>query len=69
MCFEYFDILLSRNTVLLKHIDSKNDHRPGYNFCVVYSFFQVIEKLEHRVYIIMTTRSAVRAAMEKFDNT
>ena len=65
MCFEYYDILLSRNTVLLKHIDSKNDHRPGYNFCVVYSFFQVIEKLEYNVSIIMTTRSDVGAAIEK----
>jgi len=63
--FEYFDIVLSRNSVLPKHIDSKNDSRPGYNFCAVYSFYQVILGLEYKVSIIMTTRSTVGAALER----
>ena len=63
--FEYFDIVLSRNTILPKHIDSKNDHREGYNICAVYSFYQVIEGLEYRVSIIMTTRTTLGAAMKK----
>ena len=63
--FEYFDIVLSRNTILPKHIDSKNDHRVGYDICAVYSFYQVIEGLEYRVSIIMTTRTTLGAAMLK----
>ena len=57
--FEYYDIVLSRNTILRKHIDHKNDHRDGYNHCVVYSFFQEIDGVEYRVSIVMTTRSTV----------
>lgn len=63
--FEYFDIVLSRNTVLPKHIDSKNDHRPGYNYCAVYSFFETVNGLEYKVSVIMCTRSSVGSAMEK----
>ena len=37
--FEYYDIALSRNTILRRHIDQKIDHRRGYNYCVVYSFY------------------------------
>ena len=63
--FEYFGIVPSRNTVLPKHIDTKNDHREGYNICTVYSFYQFINDLEFKVSIIMTTRSAVGAAFVK----
>ena len=34
--FEYYHIVLSRNLILQKHIDHKNDHRDGYNHCIVY---------------------------------
>ena len=37
--FEYFDLVISRNVLLRKHSDRNNDHREGYNHCVVYSFF------------------------------
>jgi len=63
--FEYYDIVLSRNTVLPKHIDSKNDHRSGYNLCTVYSYYQAIDGLEYKVSVIMTTRSSVGAAFDK----
>ena len=65
--FEYYDIVLTRNCVLPKHIDSKNDHREGYNFCVVYSFHHTINGLEYKVSIIMTTRTNVGAAFDKID--
>ena len=35
MRFEYYDIALFRNIGLPKHIDQKNDHRKGYNHCVI----------------------------------
>ena len=63
--FEYIDIVLSLNTILPKHIDSKNDHRKGYNHCTVYSFYQIVDKLEYKVSVIMTTRLTVGAAFEK----
>ena len=63
--FEYIDIVLSLNTILPKHIDSKNDHRKGYNHCTVYSFYQVVDELEYKVSVIMTTRLTVGAAFEK----
>lgn len=67
--FEYIDIVLSRNTALPKHIDCKNDHRRGYNFCVVYSFYCTIAKLEYKVSVIMCTRNAVGAAIESAMNS
>ena len=63
--FEYFDIVLYRNTILPKHTDSKNDHRAGYNFCAVYSFYQLIDDLEYKVSVIMTTCTSLGAALEE----
>ena len=65
MEFEYYDIVLTRNVVLPKHIDRSNDHRKGYNYCVVYSFFHIINHLEYKVSIIMTSRVSVGAALAK----
>ena len=62
--FEYIDIVLSCNTILPKHIASKNDHQEGYNHCTVYSFHQVVDELEYKVSVIMTTRLTVGAAFE-----
>ena len=62
--FEYYDIVLSCNLVLLKHLDTKNDHRKGYNICVVYSFYQIIEGVQYKISIIMTTRSTVGCAID-----
>ena len=64
-CFEYFDIVVTRNTILRKHCDEKNDHRQGYNICTVYSFYTDIERREVKVSIIMTTRTTVGSAIEK----
>ena len=57
--FEYY-------TILQKHIDRMNDARPGYNFCVVYSFFQQVEELEYLVSVIMTVRNTVGVAFDRF---
>ena len=62
--FEYVDIILSRNTILRKHIDGKNDHRRGYNQCAVYSFYQFIDGLEFKVSVVMTMRTHVGAAFD-----
>ena len=67
--FEYFDIVLSRNTILQKHIDSKNANCPDYNLCTVYSFYQEIVRVEYKVSVIMTTRSSVGAAFDKAKKT
>ena len=40
-CFEFIHIVVTHNTKLNKHVDMKNDHRPGYNHCVVYSFLSL----------------------------
>ena len=64
-CFEYFDIVVTRNTILRKHCDEKNDHRNGYNICTVYSFYTVVERREVKVSIIMTTHTTVGSAIEK----
>ena len=60
--FEYYDVVISRNVVLRKHCDSKNDHRPGYNLCSVYSYFTTIDRKEYKVSVIMTTRYTVGSA-------
>ena len=57
--FEFVYVVLTLNTKLNKHIDMLNDHRPGYNHCVVYSFYELIADVTHRVSIIMTTRCTV----------
>ena len=62
--FEYYDIVLSCNLVLLKHLDTKSDHRKGYTICVVYSFYQVIECVQYKISIIMTTRNTVGCALD-----
>ena len=63
--FEYYEIVVTRNTILRKHCDQKNDHRRGYNLCCVYSFYAIHEKEEYKVSIIMTTRTTIGAALEK----
>ena len=63
--FEYYHLVLSRNTVLRKHIDTCNDSRAGYNLCVVYSFFQIVRDVEYRISIIMTTRNNVGVAFDR----
>ena len=62
--FEYVHIVLSHNVQLKEHIDWKNDHRHGYNLCIVYSTLIEIENLPFRLSIIMTTRTTVGAALE-----
>ena len=61
---EYCNIVLSRNTILRKHIDYKKDHQEGYNICSVYSYYSTINDDEYKVSIIMTTRTTVRSAYD-----
>lgn len=60
--FEYFDIVLSKNAILKKHMDYKNDSRLGYDHCVVYSFFC---DTTYRISVIMTTRRDVGCALSR----
>ena len=60
--FEFFDIVVFRNTILRKHCDHRNCHRLGYNYCCVYSFFPTVNNIEYRVSVIMTTRTTVGCA-------
>ena len=66
--FEYFDLFISRNTILPKHCDVKNCHRPGYSMCCVYSYYTQIGRDEYKVSIIMTTWTTVGCAFEKSNN-
>ena len=63
--FEYTEIVLSHNCVLKEHIDFKNDHRHGYNSCIVYSSFPMLSGVEYRLSIIMTSRTTVGSSLEK----
>jgi len=66
--FEYVDIVVSHNTVLPAHLDKNNDHRPGYNHTVVYSFQTKVNGKVCRVAIIMCTRTVVGANKKKITN-
>lgn len=63
--FEYFDVIICRNTILRKHMDKKNDHRKGYNICTVYSYYVLLHGEEYKISIIMTTRTTVGSACDK----
>ncbi len=63
--FEYVNIVLSHNTNIKDHIDWKNNHRTGYDICIVYSAYLTICSVEYRLSIIMTTRYTVGAALGK----
>ena len=63
--FEFYDMVISRNTVLQKHCDVKNCHHPGYNICCVYSYYVHVGGEEYKVSIIMTTRTTIRSAFNK----
>jgi hypothetical protein len=67
--FEYYHMLLSRNAILKKHCDVKNCHRHGYNICCVYSYYLKIKGEEYKVSIIMTSRTTVGSAYNKFLTT
>ena len=63
--FECVHIVLTHNTKLNKHIDMLNDHRPGYNYCAVYTFYESTDEATYRVSITMATRYSVGAAISK----
>ena len=63
--FEFVDIVLSMNTVLPAHLDTSNDHRHGYDSCLVYSFSPNVNGKVCRVAMIMTTRTSVGACLTK----
>ena len=56
--FEYFDVILCRNTITRKHCDLKNNHRKEYNICTDYNFV-MLNWEEYKVSVIMTTRYTV----------
>ena len=62
--FEYVHIVLSHNKKLKDHIDWKNDHRHGYNLCIVLSSLINIDSKSFRLSIIMTTRTTIGAALD-----
>ena len=63
--FEFFDVVITRNTFLQKHTDHKNDHRKGYNLCTVYSYVVSLNGNDYKISIIMTTRTTVGSACDK----
>ena len=67
--FEYVHIVLTHNNKLKDHIDWKNDHRLGYNFCIVLSTLINIGGILFRMSIIMTTRTTIGAALDKAYST
>ena len=63
--FEYVDIVVSHNTILPSHLDRNNDHRPGYDHTVVYTYLTKVDGKLYRVAIIMCTRTVVGANLLK----
>ena len=64
--WEYFDILITTNNVALhRHMDYKNDSRPGYDHTFVYSFSGLVDGTEYKISVIMTTRCDVGSAVER----
>lgn len=68
--FEYYDILVTEVSTmsgasLYRHIDGKNDNRPGYTGSVVYSFHCEHKSLHYKCSIIMTSRTVCGAAMDR----
>ena len=66
--FEYFEVILCRNTILRKHCDQKNDHRKGYNICTACAYFVMLNREEHKVSVVMTTRYTVGSACDIAEN-
>jgi hypothetical protein len=62
--FEYVEAVLSFNTELPGHLDTKDDHRTGYTRTSVYSYTTIISNKNYRLAIIMCTRSSVGACLE-----
>ena len=62
--FEFVDIVVSRNTVLMKYLDHKNNHRKDYKQCVVYSFHQTVDEIVYTNLVIMTSRTTVGVALD-----
>ena len=63
--FEYYDIVITRNTAIPGHIDPMDDHRTGYDCCAVYSFYQIINGMSYRVSVILATRYSVGACYDQ----
>jgi hypothetical protein len=60
--WEFIDITARHhNGILHRHMDYKNDPRPGYGHCVVYSF--TVDQF--RICFIMTSRQSCGAASER----
>ena len=64
--FEYYDIVVTTNTVdLRRHTDYKDDHRQYYNHCFVYSFSKIVCGIEYKTSLITATRRDTSAVIEQ----
>ena len=62
---KYVDAVPSLNTILPRHFDSKDDHRPGYTRSAVYSFITNMNNRNYHLAIVMCTCSSVGACLEQ----
>lgn len=63
--WEYIDIVVtSCCTRLRRHMDYEDDSRENFDHTYVYSFFKILDGVEYKVSIIMTTRCDVGSAMD-----
>ncbi len=63
--WEYIDIVVTSGCIrLLRHMDYEDDSRENFDHTYVYSFFKILDGVEFKVSIIMTTRCDVGSAMD-----
>ena len=66
--FKYFEIIICQNIILRKHCDQKSDHRTGYNMCIIYTYFVMLNGEEYKVSVVMTTCYTVGSAYDNAEN-
>jgi hypothetical protein len=63
--FEYVDIYVQKMANLNRHMDTKNDCRPGYDYGASYSRLVLDDKDLYRVNFIMTYRTNCGSSVSK----
>ena len=66
--YEFADIFVENGSTLMKHVDGKNDWRPGYNFGSSYSYLYTHNNQQFQVNVIATTRSTCGSCIKSFQN-
>ena len=67
--WEYIDIVVTSGYIRLRrHMDYEDDSRENFDHTYVYSFFKILDEVEFKVSIIMTTRCDVGSAMDNIRN-